>query len=85
MNEKLKFSFYNFYPLPHLSDVTECRQLIIFREKFLDLGPKSVCAVEMTMYVHWTCTGINSKDLHASMISINGKEMSEEYACIAQF
>ena len=25
--------------------------LIIFREKVLDLGPKSVCAVEMKMYV----------------------------------
>ena len=21
----------------------------------LDLRPKSVCAVEMTMFVHWTC------------------------------
>ena len=34
-------------------------QLIIFRENILDLMPKSVCAVEMTMHVHWTC--INTK------------------------
>ena len=46
--------------------------LLIFREKVLDLSPKSVCAVEMTMYL----TGhinINRKDVHARMISINGK------------
>ena len=55
----------NVYPLPHLSDVTKCRQLIIFREKILDLGPKSFCAVEMTMYVHWTCININRQDVHA--------------------
>ena len=39
----------------------------------------------MTMYVHWTCININRKDVHASMISINGKEMNKEYGCIAQF
>ena len=28
--------------------------------------PKSVCAVEMTLYVlHWTCLNINRKDVHA--------------------
>ena len=30
----------------------------------LDLRPKSVCAVGMTMYVHWTCIR-NRKDDHA--------------------
>ena len=47
--------------------------LIIFREKVLHLRPKSVCAVEMTMtmYVHWTCTNVNGKDIHASMTSFN--------------
>ena len=39
----------------------------------LNLRPKSVCAVEMTMYVHWTCINRNRKDDHASMISVNGK------------
>ena len=39
--------------------------LIIFGEKFLDLRLKSVCAVEMTMYVHWTCINVNRKDVHA--------------------
>ena len=29
--------------------------------------PKSVCAVEMTMYVHWTCINVNRKDVHASV------------------
>ena len=27
------------------------------------------------MYVHWTLTNINRKDVHASMISFNGKDM----------
>ena len=31
----------------------------------LDLRPKSVCAVEMTMYVHWTFIIRNRKDDHA--------------------
>ena len=33
-----------------------CKNFMIsrFRQKVLDLKPKSVCAVEMTMYVHWT-------------------------------
>ena len=61
-----------FYPLQH-----------IFREKVLDLRPKSVCAVEKTMNVHWTC--MSTKDVHALIISINGKDMNEEYMCIAQF
>ena len=47
--------------------------LLIFREKVLDLKAKSVCAVEMTMYVHSIC--INIKDDHARMISFNGKDM----------
>ena len=49
--------------------------LLIFREKVIDLRPKLVCAVEMTMYVHWTCIDTNRKDVHASMISFNGKDM----------
>ena len=28
--------------------------------------PKLVSAVEMTIYVHWTC--VNRKDVHASLI-----------------
>ena len=47
--------------------------LLMLREKVLDLRPKSVCAVEMTMYLHWTCINVNRKDVHASMISFNGK------------
>ena len=39
--------------------------LLIFREKVLDLWPKSVCAVEMITYVHWTCINVNRKDVHA--------------------
>ena len=31
----------------------------------LDLRPKSVCAVEITMYVLWTCTNKNKKQNHA--------------------
>ena len=27
----------------------------------------------MTMYFHWTCINVNRKDVHASMISFNGK------------
>ena len=41
----------------------------MFIEKVLDLRPKSVSAVEMTMYFHLTCININRKD--ASMISFN--------------
>ena len=26
---------------------------------------KSVCAVEVTMYVDWTCMNVNRKDVHA--------------------
>ena len=33
--------------------------------------PKSVCVVEMTMYVHLTCINVNRKDVHASMISFH--------------
>ena len=49
--------------------------VLIFKEQVLDLRPKSVCAVEMTMYVHWTCINVNRKDVHATMINFNGKEM----------
>ena len=45
--------------------------LLIFREKILDLRLKSVSAVEMIMYVHLTCINVNRKDVHASMISFN--------------
>ena len=55
-----------------LSDFRKLRQLIlIFRENVLHLRLKSVCAVEMTMYVHWTCINVNRKDVHTSMISFN--------------
>ena len=48
--------------------------LLSFREKVLDLRPKSVCAVEMTMYVYCTyiiilyyiiLLNMNRKDVHA--------------------
>ena len=39
--------------------------LLIFRENIQDLRLKSVGAVEMTMYFHWTCININDKDVHA--------------------
>ena len=48
--------------------------LLIVREKVLDVRPKSVCTVEMTMYVHSTCLNVNRKDVHAWMISFNGKD-----------
>ena len=54
--------------------------LLIFREEVLDLRPKPVCAVKMTMYVHWTCINVSRKDVHALMISINGKDMYLEFA-----
>ena len=47
------------------------RNLLIITENVLDLGPKPVCAVEITMYVHWTCINVNRKVVHVSMISIN--------------
>ena len=36
-----------------------------FAPTLLDLRPKSVCAVEMTMYGLPTCFNINRKDVHA--------------------
>ena len=41
----------------------------------LDLKPKSVCTVEMTMHVHSIYINVNTKDVHALMISFNGKDM----------
>ena len=55
--------------LPHLTVKTQCLNivtldcfqkmnvgnLLIFREKVLELAPKSVCAVEMTMYDMTMC------------------------------
>ena len=43
--------------------------------KFSSYVPRhnSDCAVEMTMYVHWTCININKTDVYARMISIIGK------------
>ena len=41
------------------------QSLWFFREKILDLRPKSVCAVEMIMYVHSTCINVNKKDVYA--------------------
>ena len=46
-----------------MSDFKNVDKLLIVSEKVLHLWPKSVCADEMTMYVHWTC--INIKDVHA--------------------
>ena len=56
---------HNFYPLSTLSDLTNVGNLLIFTERILDLRPKSVCAVEMTMCVGWTCINRNRKDVHA--------------------
>ena len=53
---------YIHYDMLKLKYVT---QLTIFREKLLDVRPKSICAIEMTMYVHWRCMNINRKDVHA--------------------
>ena len=39
--------------------------LLILREKVLDLRPKSDCAVKMTMYVDWTCINVYRNDVHA--------------------
>ena len=48
----------------HASVISEnVLNLLIFREYFLDLRLKSVCAVKMTMYVHWTCMNINRKNM----------------------
>ena len=47
----------------------------MFREKVLVLRAKSVFAVEITMYVHWTCLNVNRKDVNACMFSIIGKDM----------
>ena len=52
-----------------LSDFRKYRQLI--KKFYIYLRPKSGCAVEMTMYVHWTCINVNRKDVHTSMISFN--------------
>ena len=48
-------------------------RVLIFREKDIDIRPKSVCADEMTIYVHCTCININRKDVRAWMISFNRK------------
>ena len=37
----------------------------LYINKCLDLRPKSLCAVEMTMNVDWTCMSVNRKDVHA--------------------
>ena len=39
--------------------------ILIFRENVPGLRPKSDCAVEMTMYVHWTYINVNRKNVHA--------------------
>ena len=56
--------------------------ILIFREKVLDLRPKSVCAVEMSMYVHWTRININRKDVHASLISFHRKKICIKNMCV---
>ena len=56
-------------------DLKNVGNLLIFRETVLDIRPKSVCADEMTMYVHWTCININRKYVHAWMISFYGNDM----------
>ena len=42
--------------------------LIIFREKFLDLRPKSFCAVEMTMYNNNEKMAVKEKDPYFNII-----------------
>ena len=58
-----------------LSDFRKYRQHIykFLEKKFytVDLRNKSVCAVVMTVRVHWTCINVNRIDVHASMISFN--------------
>ena len=62
----------------HLSLISENEgNLIIFRNKVLDIKPKSVCAVQMTMYFHWTCININRKDVHAC---VTGLDRSYQYS-----
>ena len=39
--------------------------ILILREKFLDLSPISEYAVKMTMYVDCTCINVYRKDVHA--------------------
>ena len=36
-------------------DFRNIGNLLIFKEKVLDIRPISVCVDEMTMFVHWTC------------------------------
>ena len=57
--------YYNQTILPRLSDFRKCKQLINFYRKSSRSRPTSVCAVEMTMYVDWTCINVNRKDVHA--------------------
>ena len=54
----------NVYPLRHLSDFRNVGNLLTFREKVLDLRPKSFCAFEMTIYVNWTGINRNRKYDH---------------------
>ena len=42
-----------------------CRWQMNITAEVSDLRPESVCAVQMTMYFHWTCININRKEAHA--------------------
>ena len=50
---------HNLKTLLRLSDFRKGNQLVNFREQVLNLIPKSVCAVEITIYVDWTCINVN--------------------------
>ena len=58
-----------------LSDFRKYRQFNFWKigSTCVHLRIKSVYALEMTMYVHWTCVKVNRKDVHTSMISFNLK------------
>ena len=49
----------------HINTIFKHCQLINFIRKILDLRPKSVCAVQMIMYVDWTCINVNRNDVYA--------------------
>ena len=59
--------------------------VLIFREKVLDLRPKSVCAVEMTMYVQWTCIIEIEKIIMLDDFSSNKYVFKNINGCVAQF
>ena len=50
--------------MSRFSDFVVC-STNLYIKKCLDLRPKSLCAVEVTMNVDWTCMNGNRKDVHA--------------------